>query len=227
MLYPNNTAVKDNIFRTMKRAYLPERPAKTLIMISGGLDSVVLLANFLAHTNHEVHAHHIEIHNKENRWEIENRTLERVLPTIRERYRPFTYSTSKYELMMGMGGGLDMTLATFMAARVTTAEGTFMDLVVTGHVAASTHEYCEAAAVHAACYVNSRVKPIWITPLSKLSKFDIYNSIPPDLADLTWSCRRPIELGNDFQPCLKCHACKTRMALADEVAQYRLRTGAA
>ncbi len=227
MLYPNNTAVKNNLYRSMERAYLPKRIAKSLVMISGGLDSVVLLTTLLAHTDHEVHAHHVEIRNTENRWEIENRTLERVLPYIREHYRPFTYSTSKYELMMGMGGGLDMTLAMFMAARVTCAEGTFMDLVHTGHVRANPYEYWEAAAVHTACYVNSRTKPMWIAPLSHLSKFDIYNAIPPQLADLTWSCRTPIEIGNDYQPCLTCHACKTRAELAKEVELFRARTGVA
>ena len=224
MLYPHNTGVKEALYHSMERAFLPKRAIKSLIMLSGGLDSVALLASVLAHTDHEVHAHHIEIRNSENRAEIENQTLARVLPYMREHYRPFTYSTSTFELMMGMGGGLDMTLATFMAARVTVAEGTFQDLVMTGHVNPGQHEYNEAAAVFAASFLNHRYKPIWIVPLSKVSKFDIYNAIPPELAEMTWSCRTPKFDGKTYTPCSACHACDTRAKLMQDVEAFKLKS---
>jgi 7-cyano-7-deazaguanine synthase in queuosine biosynthesis len=226
MLYPHNTTVKDALLKKIAKTHPPQRKLKTLLMLSGGLDSVVLLATFLAHTDHEIHAHHIEIRNTENRADIENQTLERVFPYLKEHYRPFTYSTSKYELMLGLGGGLDMTLATFMAARVNGATGASQDFIITGHVNASVAEYNEASAVFTACYTNHRNKPLWLVPLARLRKFDIYNAIPPALADLTWSCRRPLFDGTNHTPCQKCHACETRRDLSDEVAKYKELVGA-
>lgn len=48
-------------------------------MYSGGLDSVALLANVLAETNHHVHVHHIELSNREGRAEVENQAVATTL----------------------------------------------------------------------------------------------------------------------------------------------------
>lgn len=186
-------------------------------MLSGGLDSVALLANLLEHTDHEIHAHHIEISNYEKRADIENKTLDKVLQYMREKYRPFIYSSSKYELMMGLGGGLDMTLAMFMAARVTTAEGKFFDLVWTGHIAPSIYEFMEASAVFTACFTNNRYKPVWSVPFTKSTKLDIYNSIPPELAEITWSCRTPVLKNGNYEICGVCHACESRNKIYEDL----------
>lgn len=220
LFYPDNLEVKAALYAAMKRAFLPDdRVIKSLVMVSGGLDSVALLASLLAHTTHEIHAHHVEIRNAEGRAEVENATLERVLPYLRERYRPFAYSTSKYELMMGQGGGTDMTLAMFMAARVTVAEGTFTDLVWTGHLASPMVDYLEASAVFTACFTYHRYKPVWVFPFINCKKTDIYASIPPELADMTWSCRTPVLESGVYRRCGKCHACQTRDEIARDIAQ--------
>ncbi len=214
---PGSRAVANALKREVRKA-LPctkQRRHSALLMLSGGLDSVALLANVLAETDQRLHVHHIEIQNFEDRRDVENQALEGVLAYLRKHHRPFSYSTSKSEFPLGKGGGFDLTLVLFMAARVHTALATVVDLVYTGHIAPNRPEILEGSAVFNACYINKRFKPVWLWPLARLKKIEIYESIPQELADLTWSCRKPVREGDAFRPCGMCHACRSR----DEVSR--------
>jgi hypothetical protein len=160
----------------------------------------------------------------EGRDVAENEALEKVIEYCRSNYRDFDYTTSKSEFNLGLGGGLDLTLSLFMASRVYTALGGGIDIVFTGHMAIRTWEVVEGAAVFSACFVNKKFKPEWLRPLTGLRKVDTYESIPQELADMTWSCRRPLYVEDTYRPCGKCHACQT---LAKAVAQSRARSGPA
>ncbi|UNC92709.1 7-cyano-7-deazaguanine synthase [Candidatus Contubernalis alkaliaceticus] len=45
----------------------------------------------------------------------------------------------------------------------------------------------------------------FIFPIKEISKFEITQSLPKDLFDLTWYCRRPLRNG---KPCGKCGTCE-------------------
>jgi 7-cyano-7-deazaguanine synthase in queuosine biosynthesis len=188
-------------------------------MLSGGLDSVALLANLLQQTDQRLHVHHIKLQNYENRSEIENRAIDRILAYSREHYRPFSYSTSGSDFPLGKGGGYDLTLVLFTAARVHTALGRTVDIVWTGHISPTRAEIIEGSAVFNACHINKRFKPMWLWPLAHLKKIDIYDSIPRELADLTWSCRRPVAEAERYTPCGQCHACRSRAEVGRILAQ--------
>jgi hypothetical protein len=208
---PKSRAVANALQQEVRRA-LPaasSRRYSALLMLSGGLDSVSLLANILEETDHSLHTHHIEIQNYENRLQAENEALQAVLAYCRERYRAFSFSTSKSEFPLGRGGGFDLTLVLFTAARVHTALGRVIDIVYTGHIAPTRPEILEGSAVFNACYINKRFKPVWLRPLDRLKKIDIYDSIPQELAELTWSCRRPVYQGDSYRPCGQCHTCRS------------------
>jgi hypothetical protein len=203
--------VADGLFRTLDRAF-PQgsrRVYSGLVMFSGGLDSVALLANLLQETDQTLHAHHIEIENYENRARAENDAVRRTLAYFRQHYREFSYSSSKSEFPLGRGGGFDLTLVLFTAARVHTALGRVVDIVYTGHIAPTQAEVLEGSAVFNACYINKRFKPKWLRPLAHLQKRDIYESIPRELADLAWSCRRPVYSCEGYKPCGRCHTCRS------------------
>ena len=207
-----NPAVANAIKREVRRA-LPgsgSRKYSALLMLSGGLDSVALLANVLDVTGQQLHVHHIEIQNYEDRRDVENQAVDRVLAYLRQHQRPFSYSTSRSAFPLGKGGGFDLTLVLFTAARVHTALGRVVDIVYTGHIAPNRPEITEGMAVYNACYINKRFKPVWLWPLARLKKLEIYQSIPAELAEMTWSCRRPVRDGVSFQPCGQCHACHSR-----------------
>lgn len=207
-----NPAVADGIKKALDRGFSPsdpEREVGSLVMFSGGLDSVALLANILTATRHRLHVHHIEINNIENRAEAENNAIRLIMDYCRENYRPFTYSTSKNDFHLGIGGGLDMSLAMFTAGRIYNANRGGIDVVWTGHVNPATWEIVEGAAVLHANFINKLRVPEWLRPLSMMTKKDIYESIPEELAKLCWSCRTPIYEGNNYRPCGECYTCKT------------------
>jgi 7-cyano-7-deazaguanine synthase in queuosine biosynthesis len=179
-------------------------------MLSGGLDSVALLANVLQETDQRVHAHHIELRNFENRWQAEQEALDKVLAYCREHNRAFSYTSSTLDFPVGRGGGFDLTLVLFTAARVHTALGCVVDIVYTGHIAPTRAEIVEGSAVFNGCYINKRFKPLWLWPLAHLRKREVYASIPPELAEMTWSCRRPVHEEGGYRPCGACHACRSR-----------------
>jgi hypothetical protein len=219
---PRSRAVAHALQQEIRRA-LPattSRRYSALLMLSGGLDSVSLLANILEETDQSLHAHHIEIQNYENRQQAEDVAMQAVLAYCRERYRAFSFSTSRSEFPLGRGGGFDLTLVLFTASRVHTALGRVVDIVYTGHIAPTRPEILEGSAVFNACYINKRFKPVWLRPLTRLKKIDIYDSIPRELADLTWSCRRPVQKGDSYEPCGECHTCRS-MAGVSEILQQR------
>lgn len=212
---PSN-AVANGLQQEIVRAFPGQklRAHSALLMLSGGLDSVALLVNILQETNQTLHAHHIEIQNFENRRQAENDALHRILAYCREHYRPFSFTTSVSEFPLGLGGGYDLTLALFTAARVHTALARVVDIVYTGHVAPSEAEILEGAAVFNACYISKRFKPLWLRPLAHLKKADVYRSIPRELAEMTWSCRKPVNDDKAYKPCGNCHACRSLAQVA-------------
>jgi 7-cyano-7-deazaguanine synthase in queuosine biosynthesis len=208
---PDNRTVAKALHRALHKAF-PSRSSRklsSLLMLSGGLDSVALLVNILEETDQWLHAHHIEIHNFENRVEAENDAMQQTLAYCRKHYRQFSLSTSTSEFPLGMGGGFDLTLVLFTAARVNTALGRVIDIVYTGHISPTRSEVQEGTAVFDACYTTKRHKPKWLRPLAQLKKVDIYESIPRELAEMTWSCRKPAYSGSAYEPCGKCHTCKS------------------
>ena len=77
---PANRAVADALRATQQAAAGDTGPQyKTLVMLSGGIDSVAVLANVRQETEHEVHAHHIELSNRENRQMAENDAVANVV----------------------------------------------------------------------------------------------------------------------------------------------------
>lgn len=225
------TPVGRTLVQTFEKIPLPPaRPARVLLMWSGGLDSVALLANLLATTDHEIHAHHIVLDNGERRAGAENLAVAAVLDWCREKLRPFDDSESGHTFPEGGGGGgWDTTLTMFTAARVTRSLPKWpVDVVVTGHIRTGFRELSEGEGVfHATFQSRRRRRPDWVRPLARLSattqperKADIASSIPTELVRRSWWCRRPIEADGDWNECGTCHAC-TAMIAADAILTAR------
>ena len=206
------------------------RPTRVVLMYSGGLDSVALLANLLSATDHEIHVHHIVLDNGERRAGAENQAVAATYEWCRAHLRPFDTSESGHTFPPGGGaGGWDTTLTMFTAARVTRwLWESPIDVIVTGHIRSGFRELAEGETVfHAALQSRRRRDPEWVRPLARLTgttqaerKADIARSIPPDLVERSWWCRRPVEVDSAWVPCDGCHACKS-MAAADGILTRR------
>ena len=222
----SSRVVANALHRAIDEAFPHKRSREYsgLLMLSGGLDSVALLVNILMETRQTLHAHHVEIQNFENRVQAENDAIRNILDHCRRNFREFTYTSSKSEFHLGLGGGLDITLVMFTAARVHMALGQVIDVVYTGDLRPSRSTVLESTAVFDACYTNRRFKPKWLRPLAKLKKIDIYESLPRELADMTWSCRKPVFTGKDYTACGTCHACKSRAEVSRALDERRTKT---
>lgn len=218
------TPVAATFAPSFRRARLTsDRPLRLVLMLSGGLDSVALLVNLLAATDHEVHAHHIVLDNVEGRAGAENEALEAVFAWTDEHLRPHERSTSTHAFHLPTGGGgWDTTLTLFTAARVVRGLGPWRaDAVVTGHINPAFAELAEGEAVFHATFQSRRWRPAWVRPLGRLQgdrvarKALIRDSLPPEVAERCWWCRRPVPAGEGWAPCGQCHAC-TAMAEVDD-----------
>ena len=227
--YPVNRMVANALEKSLRgaRTRYDRNNIRSLVMYSGGLDSVALLANLLAETDHHVHVHHIDIVNRDGRSAMENIAVEKTLDYIRREYRDFDYSTSRHEFNIGWGGGTDLQLALFTAGRLTTALEGMVDIVFTGHIGTPFWEASEGAAILNAVFIQRKQKPEWLWPLSKIDgnyrmqKLHIWESIPPELSEMTWSCRRPVTIDGDTQVCNDCHACTSRANLKKQLESRR------
>jgi 7-cyano-7-deazaguanine synthase in queuosine biosynthesis len=74
-------------------------------------------------------------------------------------------------------------------------------------------ESADELRVHHVRMVNKERRDLaeqWIFPVYHAAKAELAAALPPELLDLTWSCRRPVE---GFRPCLVCKACRARQGL--------------
>ena len=216
-----STTVPDALHEALEHAKVPANSTgRTLLMLSGGLDSTALLTALLEHTTHKVHAHHIELRNREGRAPAESRAIERVYEWCSRHRREFEHSESTNDFPLGIGGGWDTTLSMFMAARVCYSLRHQVQLVVTGHIQPGFGELTEGEAVFHAAFIHRVRRPRWVRPLAFVAgtqaerKAIIRDSMPPELVEAAWWCRRPTGEHRD-QPCGECHACKGMVEAAE------------
>jgi len=191
---------------------------KTMIMYSGGADSLSLAKNILESTSHKIFLHHVILKNFEERDQFQLDVLEKQLHFLRK-IREFEFIQSTTEMKISSQKfkyvGLDLTTSLFMGGRSCLALKNQISAIYTGHLlATSAPELFEGISVLNALFTNKRFKPNWILPFRSLdqssAKLKIYESIGEDGLALTVSCRAPSKTNGVFKSCKKCHACKTR-----------------
>lgn len=202
-----DTCFNDNYFKGTKNE-------TALLMYSGGMDSVSLLWNLLEHTEQDIHVHSIHIDNSEGRVKAEAEAILDTINYMKKNQRPFEFSTSVYSWKAKYPGGKDMALALFQAMRVSSGLSKQFNIIYTGDYNIGREEGAEAHGLMNALCTSRRVKPIWLapfehmTPLSLERSKGIYLSMPEELREMYWSCRKPVEVGQGFVVCGECHACK-------------------
>ena len=192
---------------------------KTLMLYSGGMDSVSLAWNLLEHTEQDVHIHAIHLHNTENRINAEAQAIKNSIEFLQKNQRSFTFSSSMYSWLSKYSGGKDMTLALFQAVRVMSGLGETFNAVFSGDYNMLKEEVAEAYGVFNAACSNRRLKPVWVTPLDYMTKISVdrslgvYLGMPEELRELYWSCRKPLQSPAGFIKCGKCHACERQKTM--------------
>ncbi len=211
--WPDNPAVASALAQTLEAAPPPrgDGPPGTLVLLSGGIDSVAVLAALLAGTDHRVHAHHVELVNRDNRQEAEADAVADVVDYCWRHYRDFGFSSSRNEFRI-TPRGYDLIVSMFAAGLVCLSESKPIDYVMTGHFMTSELRAHYGQRMLNSCFLRDDRAPRWLRPLDALptretAKIDIYRAVPPELAALSWSCRKPVAESGGYRPCGSCYAC--------------------
>lgn len=209
-----------------KIAYkIRDRKKRTLVMLSGGIDSTSALWHVLNHPDDygDVLVHHIHIRNLEARWKAEAIAVKNILNYLKAQTpTPFSYSQSTIEVphfghhfmfdveAMGFITGYMTSRDTSITKVVIGATKTDFDMGVDGSVMRGKrahNAYHPEEKDHSA-----RIKEY---PQSHLTKAEVYKSVPPELAALTWSCRTPHYADGKPIECGRCKTCKLELTLLE------------
>jgi len=190
-------------------------------MYSGGLDSTAMLVKLLAETPDELRVHHIRMQNREQRASAEQAAVQAVLAFCRTRYRPFRYSESGLEFSQLEAIPIDYLSIAFVACQVA-IDTPGCTRIAVGSLARDTDIVNRSARqrrVFETLYECYRARKLgekhveWITPVFDCSKAEIAALIPPEIRELTWSCRRPVAVPGGYRPCGACKACLARTTI--------------
>ena len=192
------------------------QPINILVMWSGGIDSTFTLARLLKETNHNIHAHHIHICNRERRNQHEERAINALVPKLKG-IRDFTLSASAIDHRQYLHIPLDMAIVCFEAGAIAREHINRADklkfdkwTIGTHKAEGHNHERWEVIkhATAAACWPN---KP----PEFELQPFETKGQEMVYLKELgllndCWFCRTPIGVHS-------CGMCKTCIEVKEEL----------
>lgn len=184
----------------------------TLVMHSGGIDSTAALWHVLnnADSYGRIHVHHIHMQNIERRWEVEAMAVNAIYEYLRE-HSPVKFATSESTIAVpnfGMNFLYDVEAIGFVSGYMTSRDASITKVVIgatgTDWGRNSIPDTVERSkAMHNAFHRDEEdhsgtVKEF---PHKHLTKQEVYDTLPPELARLTWSCRLPRFVDGKFIEC--------------------------
>lgn len=200
-----------------------------LVMFSGGLDSTGALYKLLTETDEPIHAHYIFIRNIERRGQAELRAVEALVPRLQE-VRTFTFTQSMWGFaQFNRHFVYDAEIVFFVAAQIALNEKRITHMVqgITKEDMEVAYEEKDATPqlssphikraweIYNTCFkYTNQAPPLRDFPVEHMSKKEVWQMLPEDIREHTWSCRHP-RYRADGQPaiCGVCRTCKQMMPL--------------
>lgn len=190
----------------------------TLVMLSGGIDSTAALWHVLNNPESygNIHVHHINIQNNEGRWRVESAAVNAIYEYLRS-HLSTTFSTSESTINTPSFQNnflYDAEIIGFITGYMTSRDSSIKKVIIgaTGtdwdrqdNISKTVER---SKSMHNAFYADSidHSSSVKEFPLRDMTKQEVYDSLPSDLALLTWSCRQP-RIGNGRF--IECGICKT------------------
>lgn len=175
-------------------------------MFSGGLDSTGV---FWKYINGEeiLHVHHLCLVNKENRAKAEDRAVRDIVAHMRG-IRDFGFTESYHEYPCYNNNFIwDSDIFSFMAGSICLSMKTIREVAI-GMTASDGPGRISARVERANRIFDAfGTKANKVYPLIDMNKKQIYEMLPEDLRDMSWSCRTPIYEGGDIRRCGRCRTC--------------------
>jgi 7-cyano-7-deazaguanine synthase in queuosine biosynthesis len=192
------------------------RAKRTLVMLSGGIDSTAALWHVLNRPDEygQVHVHHVHMQNVESRWRAEAAAVQAVLVYMKQ-HAPTPFTTSESAISTPHFGGkflFDTEVISFITGYMTSRDPLITKVIIgatgTDFALGASQAVARGKAIHNAFHLkkDDHSAAVKEYPHAKLTKEEVYKTLPPDLAVLTWSCRTPRY--KDGKP-IECGHCKT------------------
>lgn len=201
-----------------------------LIMLSGGVDSVYLLAQTLRETKDTVIAHHIHLVSWKDRHEAEADACRKIVDYCRENYRHFEYSESTV-IRNGSHIGFDVMICAHEAGVAAVdfyqKNGYPLDSWTIGiceedfepgmlGAAGPSRLKHILATIEASCYPNP--PPFYYRP-PVIPKARIIGYLGEELTALCWACRTPVRTETGFETCNACKSCRHMNTAHEQIRQ--------
>jgi len=210
--------------RTKGKSSTSLREPSSVIMLSGGVDSVSVLKRLLEETDEKIYAHHIHLKNNEGvtnikRYKAEAMVLKKIVPYMKKTFRDFHYSESTIDVRQ------------LIDLRPVYYEEEDRELAVLGHIPDHAY-YCFIGGIlakltnssnlhQATCtedydptaherhqnmdqIANSAAHPLTVN-IQRLhdeqTKRQNIEYLGKELMDMVWYCRQPIEKNGKILSC--------------------------
>jgi 7-cyano-7-deazaguanine synthase in queuosine biosynthesis len=196
--------------------------SNTLLMFSGGLDSTGALWQLLQNKDNKLHLHHLHLINKEKRARAEHIAVKNIISYISKYYK-VKYSESYHEyphysyltminkntLALNQNFMFDSDLYNFISGTICTSLPNIKSVAI-GRTKSDSEEIStmNRAAIGTNIFKLLAPNVEKIYPVVHLTKTEVYNILPKELRDMTWSCRTPIYINEEIiKECGKCKTC--------------------
>lgn len=190
---------------------MPDKPApEHLLMLSGGLDSAWCLNHYLSQ-GIPLRTHHVRLNDWEGRADVEDRAVERILDWAAQQGWSHLITHTRSEVNFGDLRWIPYNyhLWAYWAGTImaSPAGKSITKIVIPRHSDAFDNAAAPEKSNHAyRTHVRtmSGRTPELVYPMIHLAKADIVRTIPDELREAAWWCRRPV----NGKPCHKCKTCK-------------------
>lgn len=196
----------------------------SLVMLSGGIDSTYVLHKILTETDDEVLVHHVHLMTDLGRHILEAAACNAIVEYCKEKFRPFHYSESTIDHRRFAAHGYDLMAAGFEAGMIASSfhvvhrNQRSIDRWIVG---LSSDDDIPPHRIERAgetarfnCMFDPKPK-LFIFP--RVDVRDQLRAMPRELAEMTWSCRQPVNISKSPVACNKCSACLRRQAAFRDV----------
>lgn len=191
----------------------------SLLMLSGGIDSLYVLHQALTQSDDVLWVHHVNLINREGRHRAEARACADIVAWCAEHLRPFRYTESTIDHSAFELFGRDVLVVAFEAGLVVQNAHAFwrrgFDRWLLGYCKEESEEVAADAGTNRrslveTCLATSAapiVPPTLYSP-PLISKRAQVEAMPPELSRLAWTCRRPVWRDDAPFECGSCKTCK-------------------
>lgn len=192
--------------------------SNTLLMFSGGLDCTGALWKLLNNKENRIHLHHLHILNKENRAKAEDIAFKSILKYISSivsvNYSESYHTCPEYSyieeqkdaFIIKQNFTFDSDLYNFIAGTICISLPNIKNVAVGRTQSDTGIEERATRGTSILKLLAPNVEKIY--PVGHMTKNEIYDMLPKELRNMTWSCRTPIYVDeNTIKECGKCKTC--------------------